>query len=56
MRDETLFYWGMVVTMFLLIAAMLTARELFEIYMQKREQQNSAVSRDGPADTGAGGP
>lgn len=36
MREETLLYWGMVVTVFLLIAAMLTARELFEIYLRRR--------------------
>ena len=36
MRDQTLLYWGMVVTMFLLIAGMLTARELFEIYLENR--------------------
>lgn len=32
MSDDTLFFWGMVVTMFMLIAAMLTARELIEIH------------------------
>jgi hypothetical protein len=36
MRDQTLLYWGMVVTIFLLIAGMLTARELFEIYLENR--------------------
>lgn len=37
MRDDTLFFWGMVVTMFMLIAAVLTARELFEMYFGDRE-------------------
>ncbi len=32
MSDDTLFFWGMIVTMFMLIAAMLTARELFEMH------------------------
>lgn len=36
MRDQTLLYWGMVVTTFLIIAGLLTARELFEIYLEKR--------------------
>lgn len=36
MRDQDLMYWGMVVTMFLLIAALLTARELFERYLEER--------------------
>jgi len=36
MSDQSLLYWGMVVTMFLLIAAMITARELFEMYLQSR--------------------
>jgi len=35
-NDDTLLYWGMVVTMFILIAAMLTARELLEIYFERR--------------------
>lgn len=55
MRDQTLLFWGMVVTMFLLIAAMLTARELFEMYMEKRQQQNSTASGEKPAGPGAGG-
>ncbi|MGW8369736.1 MAG: hypothetical protein ACWGPN_13805 [Gammaproteobacteria bacterium] len=36
MSDQTLMYWGMVVTMFLLIAAMITARDVFEAYLEKR--------------------
>jgi hypothetical protein len=46
MRDQTLLYWGMVVTMFLLIAAMLTARELFEMYLTRRSARNRATSSD----------
>lgn len=41
MSDQTLMYWGMVVTMFLLIAAMLTARELME--MRYDEDDDEAV-------------
>ncbi len=37
MRDQTLFFWGMVVTLFLFFAALLTARELFENYLERRE-------------------
>jgi len=44
MSDQTLLYWGMVVTMFLLIAAMITARELFEIYLEKRAEQSDEAS------------
>jgi hypothetical protein len=46
MQDESLLYWGMVVTSFLLIAAMLTARELFEMYLERREAEHRAASRD----------
>jgi hypothetical protein len=50
-RDETLFFWGMVVTMFLLIAAMLTARELIEMYFEER---NPGDDEDGDTSPGAG--
>lgn len=36
MSQHTLFRWGMIVTMFLLIAAVLTARQLFENYLEER--------------------
>lgn len=36
MSDQTLLYWGMVVTMFILIAGMLTARDLIEMYFNAR--------------------
>jgi len=39
MRDQTLLYWGMVVTIFILISGMLTARELIERYFEKRSQE-----------------
>ena len=47
MRDDQLFYWGMVVTIFILISAMLTARELFERYLERR-----ATERDPPESSG----
>lgn len=50
MRDQTLLYWGMVVTAFILISAMLTARELVEMYFEKRrrEQQEDEAGPGGP--------
>lgn len=48
MRDQTLFYWGMVVTIFMLIAAMLTARELIEMHFEKKRDAEDAVSGDDP--------
>lgn len=52
MRDETLFFWGMVVTMFLLIAAMLTARELFEMYLEKRGNAGGGASDEEHSERG----
>jgi len=40
-RDQTLFYWGMVVTLFLFFATLLTLQELFENYMERREAARS---------------
>ena len=44
MSDDTLFYWGMIVTTFLGLAALLTARELIEMRLEERaaasEQQD----------------
>jgi|GEM_PF-5354962 len=37
MSDETLLYWGMIVTLFLFFAFLLTAQQLFEIYMERKE-------------------
>ena len=48
MRDQTLLYWGMVVTIFLLIAGMITARELFEMYMNKRSADDSDEKEASP--------
>ena len=48
MADQTLLYWGMVVTMFILIAGMLTARELIEMYFEKRREELERESRQGP--------
>jgi hypothetical protein len=45
-RDDTLFFWGMVVTMFMLIAAMLTARELIEIHFGGREDAGADADAD----------
>jgi hypothetical protein len=50
MRDQTLLYWGMVVTMFLLIAGMITARDVFEMYMEKRASESKPSRRQAPAD------
>lgn len=44
MSDQTLMYWGMVVTMFLLIAAMLTARELMEMRYDDDDDETAEVS------------
>ena len=48
MTDQTLLYWGMVVTIFILIAGMLTARELIEMYFEKRREELERKSRQGP--------
>jgi hypothetical protein len=48
MRDQTLLYWGMVVTIFIIIAAMLTARELIDRYFEKRRTDLEKKSRPGP--------
>ena len=39
MDDGTLLYWGVVVTLFLFFAFLLTAQELFERYMEQREEE-----------------
>ncbi|MGB5347862.1 MAG: hypothetical protein WBN23_16975 [Woeseia sp.] len=54
MRDDTLFFWGMVVTMFMLIAAMLTARELIEIHFGGREDAGADTDLDADADGNEG--
>jgi hypothetical protein len=38
MRDQTLLYWGIVVMLFLFFSFVLTARQLFENYMQRRRR------------------
>jgi hypothetical protein len=38
MRDQTLLYWGIVVTLFLFFSLVLTARQLFENYMERRKR------------------
>jgi hypothetical protein len=47
MRDQDILYWGMVVTMFLLIAAVLTARELFEQYLEERKARQQTAGNAG---------
>lgn len=51
MRDQSLLYWGFVVTMFVLIAAMLSARELIDIYFEKRRQKREDPGSDDGSDT-----
>ena len=50
MRDQTLLYWGMVVTIFIFISAMLTARELIEMFFEKRrrDREENESGPDGP--------
>jgi cell division protein FtsL len=51
-RDLDLLYWGMVVTIFLLISAVLTARQIFENYLEQRqlkEQSDAEAERRQPA-------
>ena len=50
MRDQTLFYWGMVVTMFIMIAAVLTARELLDMYFEQRDADDSDESDNADSD------
>jgi len=40
--DQTLLYWGVVVTLFLFFAAMLTAQQLFEDYMERRDRKDAS--------------
>ncbi|MCJ7557150.1 MAG: hypothetical protein MUP90_09585 [Gammaproteobacteria bacterium] len=46
MRDQTLLFWGMVVTMFIVIAGVLTARELIEQYFEKRKRVSARHGSD----------
>lgn len=39
MSDQTLLYWGVIVTLFLFFAFLLTAQQLFENYMDKQDQE-----------------
>ena len=50
MRDQSLFYWGMVVTMFIMIAAVLTARELLDMYFEQRDADDSDESENTDSD------
>ena len=50
MRDQSLLYWGMVVTMFILIAGMLTAREFLDMYFEKRQGKSEKESTDETSD------
>ena len=46
MHDQTLFFWGMVVTMFMIIAAVLTARELLDMYLEERDADRLKKSEE----------
>lgn len=48
MSNEAFFYWGMVVTTFLVLAALLTFRELVERGLEQRlkERDDSGRQRD----------
>lgn len=39
MSDQTLLFWGMVVTIFILIAGMITARELIAMYFERDSEE-----------------
>ena len=49
MRDSSLMYWGMVVTGFILIAGMLTARELLEMHFDRRGEDDDASAEGKPS-------
>ncbi|HZW58800.1 MAG TPA: hypothetical protein VFE85_00790 [Woeseiaceae bacterium] len=48
MRDQTLLYWGMVVTGFLLIAGLLTLRQLLENYLSSRHKRQRHDQESAP--------
>jgi len=50
LRDQTLFFWGMVVTIFIMIAAVLTARELLDMYYEERDADDSDESENTGSD------
>lgn len=50
MRDQSLLYWGIVVTMFILIAGMLTVREFLDMYFEKRQGESEEESTDESSD------
>lgn len=39
MSTENFLYWGVIVALFLFIAALITARELFENYLEQRQKR-----------------
>lgn len=39
MSDDTFFYWAAFVTLFLFVAAILTARQMFENYMLEKQEK-----------------
>ncbi len=41
MSNQTFLYWGMIVTMFLVIALVLTAREIIEQHLEERHERAS---------------
>lgn len=50
MSDQTLLYWGMVVTMFLVIAAIITAREMVESDLKLRYGNEDNPGEESSAD------
>jgi hypothetical protein len=39
MQDETLFLWGTLVTMFIVLAFILTLRQMFQNHLAEREEK-----------------
>lgn len=48
MNDQTLLYWGMIVTLFLFFAFLLTAQQLFENYMDRQDEER--LNRNGDSE------
>jgi hypothetical protein len=48
-RDASLMYWGMVVTGFILIAGMLTVRELLDMYYERRSHDDEDSTAGKPS-------
>jgi hypothetical protein len=46
MNDDTLLYWGMIVTVFLMFSAILTAKQLFEMYLEEKDRERNSNQQD----------